>query len=684
MKVSVIIVNYNVKSFLEQALHSAQKALTAIDSEIFVVDNASVDGSVEMVRQRFPEVRLIASVENLGFSRANNLAITQAGGDFIVLLNPDTVVQEDTFHVLLSFFDRNPAAGAATCKIINPDGTFSVDCRHSIPTPAIAFWKAIGFSSLFPKSRLFGRYNLTYLDENQTAEVEAISGSFMMIRRETVAKVGLLDETFFMYCEDIDYCHRINLAGDKIYYVPDTQIIHYKGESTKKNNIDYVVTFNKSLYLFYKKHYQQRYILPFKWLIWLGVVLRGMLIFMRQNLKTFFPVLADLFILNAVFAGGFALRYLARGSFSIDRLWSDFGLVNLLASVLFFFSGMFFNIHTANRLSLLQTIKSNAVAHLLLAAATSFLRQIAFSRLVVALAFILNTALMVLWRIGFRNYARKFTNRTGEDYFARRTLLVGLPEDAGQLSFLLHNRVDSGIRLYGLVSPEAKDVGKNVAGQEIVCSLENMPEYIRLNRINLVIFTTKNINYTDILSTMSQVGYRQVEFKMVPEHLEYMIGKAQIEPLTEVSLLDLEFALEKPFNQFLKRLMDLMISLPLVIFGSPLVLILYLFNRPGPTAGGDKTGLGAGQPRLLRLWLTLIDVARGSYSLVGRDRSYPTVFPGVVSYKPGLTGIIQLNQPKIRSEQHRRNLEIHYLKNQSLVLDIEILLKSLWSGRFLL
>jgi len=681
MKISVIIVNYNVKRFLEQALHSAQKALSGIESEIFVVDNASVDGSAEMVRQRFPEVRLIASRENLGFSKANNLAIGQAAGDFIVLLNPDTVVQEDTFQVLLDFFNHHPEAGAATCKIINPDGSFSIDCRHSIPTPSIAFWKVTGLSSLFPKSRLFGRYNLTYLDENQTAVVEAISGSFMMIRKQTVQKVGLLDETFFMYCEDIDYCHRLNQTGEKIYYVPATQIIHYKGESTKKNNIDYVVTFNKSLYQFYKKHYQQRYILPFQWLIWLGVVMRGLLIFARNNLKTFFPVLADIFILNAVFAGGFALRYLARGSFSIERLWSDFGMVNLLASLLFFFSGMFFNTHTANRLSLIQTIKSNAVAHLLLAAVTFFLPRMAFSRLVVALAFLTNTSLMILWRIIFRNYARRYTNRTGEDYFARRTLLVGLPEDAGQLSRVLDNRVDSGIRLYGLVSPESADVGRISSGQEIVCSLENMPEYIRLNRINLVIFTTKNISYTEILNAMSQVGYRQVEFKMVPEHLEYMIGKAQIEPLTEVSLLDLEFALEKPFNQFIKRLMDLVISIPLVILGLPAGIVFWLISprrtSADQTAPGDRRSTG-------RFWFRLLKVVRGSHSLVGFDDLHPASFPGVHSYKPGLTGIIRLNQTKIRSEQHRRNLEIHYLKNQSLILDLEILLKSVWSARFLL
>ena len=190
IKISVIIVNYNVKDFLEQALLSLKRALTGIKSEIIVVDNNSIDGSVQMLRERFPEIILISNEKNLGFSAANNLAIKDAKGEYIVLLNPDTVVSEDTFSTLLKFFANTPQASAATCKILNPDGSFSVDCRHSIPTPSIAFWKLIGLSRLFPKNKIFGRYNLTYLDENETYPVEAISGSFMMMKKDDRANLG--------------------------------------------------------------------------------------------------------------------------------------------------------------------------------------------------------------------------------------------------------------------------------------------------------------------------------------------------------------------------------------------------------------------------------------------------------------------------------------------------------------
>ncbi|RMG65927.1 MAG: glycosyltransferase family 2 protein, partial [Calditrichaeota bacterium] len=281
-RISVVIVSYNVKAYLQQALHSLQRALQGISHEIFVVDNASVDGTVPMLRRRFPDVIVIENQENVGFGRANNQALARARGEFVVMINPDTVVQEDTFRKLLEFFERTPDAAAATCKIINPDGSFSVDCRHAIPTPMVAFWKVTGLSRLFPHSKIFGQYNLTYLDPDETYPVPAVSGSFMMVKRQVLEEVGFFDERFFMYCEDIDLCYRINLKGYKIYYVPTTQIIHYKGESTKKNNLDYVITFNRALYQFFQKYYASSYGFLIRWTIVLGIVLRGVFIFLRN------------------------------------------------------------------------------------------------------------------------------------------------------------------------------------------------------------------------------------------------------------------------------------------------------------------------------------------------------------------------------------------------------------------
>ena len=235
MTLSIIIVNYNVKYFLEQCLIAVQKACSGIEAEIFVVDNNSADDSVEMVHNRFTTVKLIANKDNKGFSAANNQAIRQATGKYILLLNPDTVVEEQTFHMVCAFMEAHDNAGGLGVQMIDGKGNFLPESKRGLPTPTVAFYKIFGLSNLFPRSKTFGRYHLGYLDKNETHIVDVLSGAFMLIRKTVLDKIGLLDEDYFMYGEDIDLSYRITKAGYKNYYFPDTRIIHYKGESTKKS-----------------------------------------------------------------------------------------------------------------------------------------------------------------------------------------------------------------------------------------------------------------------------------------------------------------------------------------------------------------------------------------------------------------------------------------------------------------
>ncbi len=260
MELSIIIVNYNVKEFLQNLLHSIEKASLNISHEIIIVDNASDDGSVELIREKFPSVKLIVNTENLGFGKANNQALELAKGKYLLLINPDTIVSEDTLDKMIRFFEDSTEAGLAGCKILNPDGTLQLACRRSFPGPWTSFCKVTGLSNLFPKSKLFSRYNLTYLDEDQTYEVDAISGSFMMMKKETYDKVGGFDEEFFMYGEDLDLCYRIQQAGFKVFYVHTTQIIHYKGESTKRSRLDETKVFYDAMHLFVKKHFSSSFL----------------------------------------------------------------------------------------------------------------------------------------------------------------------------------------------------------------------------------------------------------------------------------------------------------------------------------------------------------------------------------------------------------------------------------------
>lgn len=255
MKLSVIIVSFNVKPFLERCLYTVYKAATGIESEIFVIDNNSYDGSAEMVADKFPSVNLISNIVNAGFSKANNQALHYARGEFVLFLNPDTLVSEESIRECLKFMESNPGAGAVGVKMTDGKGKFLPESKRSLPTPMVALCKIIGLTALFPRSRIFGRYYLGYLDNNQTHEIEVLTGAFFFTRKKVLDKAGWFDEDFFMYGEDIDLSYRILKQNFSIYYHPVTEIIHFKGESTRKSSINYVLTFYRAMIIYTKKHF---------------------------------------------------------------------------------------------------------------------------------------------------------------------------------------------------------------------------------------------------------------------------------------------------------------------------------------------------------------------------------------------------------------------------------------------
>lgn len=259
MDLSIIIVNYKTKELTRQALDSIYRYKWNINFEVIVVDNASKDKSVDILEREFPHILLIENDENLGFAKANNMGIARSRGRYILLLNSDTVVMEDAFTKTIEYMEKNPGVGAVGCKVVLPDGSLDKACKRSFPTPQNALYNVLKLDKLFPNNKAFGAYNLTYLDENQIHEVDCLVGAFMMVRREIIDRVGVLDGDFFMYGEDIDWCYRIKAAGWKIIYYPETKIIHYKGGSSKKKSPKLIYEFYRAMYLFYKKHYREKY-----------------------------------------------------------------------------------------------------------------------------------------------------------------------------------------------------------------------------------------------------------------------------------------------------------------------------------------------------------------------------------------------------------------------------------------
>jgi GT2 family glycosyltransferase len=285
MDLSVIIVNYNTKQLTMECIHSLLQARTQIQYEIILVDNSSSDGTVGEVTTRFPEVVIIPNSRNVGFSKANNQGMVQATGRYILLLNSDTVVEDHTLDTMIRYMDRHPGVGASGCKLVLADGTLDEACKRGFPTPLASFYYAFGFSKLFPNNPAFNQYKLSHLDPDHTYEVDCLVGAFMLVRREVIEQVGGLDEAFFMYGEDIDWCYRIKQAGWKIVYYPETTVIHYKGASSRRKPFKIVYEFHRAMILFHRKHYARKYPVIVNSFVYLGIGTKLLIALMKNMVK---------------------------------------------------------------------------------------------------------------------------------------------------------------------------------------------------------------------------------------------------------------------------------------------------------------------------------------------------------------------------------------------------------------
>jgi len=289
MDLSIIIVNWNTKNLLKNCLKSIFNTLKKVNYEIFVVDNASTDGSVNMIRSIFPNINLIINDKNDGFSKANNQALKKSVGRYVLLLNPDTVVLDNTLDEMVKFLDEHPEAGVSTCQVKYGDGRIQFTSGRHFPDIFTELFAATRLSMFFPKNRITGKYMMTYWDHNDTREVDVISGSFMMVKRLAIEQIGLLDERFYMYSEDVDWCFRIRKAGWKIFYVHHVGIIHYAGQSSAGNSREVRAKEYISIYIYFKKHYGRIYASIFRIIIKGLVVIKIPLLYIlsvcRRNIK---------------------------------------------------------------------------------------------------------------------------------------------------------------------------------------------------------------------------------------------------------------------------------------------------------------------------------------------------------------------------------------------------------------
>ncbi len=659
MDLSIIIVNYNVREFLDNALVSISKAAENLRHEIFVVDNASDDGSVELIRSKFPGVKLILNEINIGFARANNIALQRAVGRYLLLINPDTIVQENTFQVMVDFFEKNPDVGMAGCKILNPNGTLQIACRRSFPTPLIAFTKIIGLSSLFPNSRLLGRYNLTYLNPEETYEVDAISGSFMMLRRRIFETVGGLDEEFFMYGEDLDWCYRIQKAGWKIFYVHSTQIVHYKGESTKRSDLDEIRIFYQAMHLFVRKH------LSNSWfslsLLRSGIVIRTLFAFLWKAFRNSIIPLCDIILID--------ISQIIGELIWMGRLWTfpnyAYPIIYIVPPMILVLAMYFLGVYTERRHAISRTLGAVVIGFTIISALVFFFKGFGFSRAVTGISFIENLLFLPGWRLLLR-----LLSRSGERlFFGRRTLIVGTSSSAQEVLRKIRLHADDEYDVVGFIDINRQRLGEKVSGVEITGSIDNIGKVIREAKVTDVIFSTDALSYGDILSVIGRSRERSVNFRLVPNNLEVIIGKTHIDQLDDIPLVEIDYNIDKPINRITKRTFDLLFSIFLLISIYPFVYLKKLL--------GSKD-LSAFATAICNVPLVL----RGTYSFVGRPitigiENLHTDKKEFYLGKAGLTGMVQINSRSITTREEIERYNLYYAKNQSLTLDIEILVKSL-------
>jgi GT2 family glycosyltransferase len=640
MELSVIIVNYNVRYFLEQCLVSVFVALRGIEGEVWVVDNASTDGSVEMVKLKFTGVKLIANEKNLGFSKANNQALKLAQGKYILLLNPDTVVQEDTFRQCISFMEMHPDAGGLTVKMIDGKGHYLPESKRGFPSPWASFCKVFGLTSLFPTSRYFARYYLGHLDKNTTQTIEILPGAYMFLRAEALQKAGLLDEQFFMYGEDIDLSYRILQCGYKNYYFPNCQIIHYKGESTKKGSLNYVLVFYKAMILFAQKHFSKQKQKHFVALIKFAVFIRAAASILKRVFIRIWLPLTDLALMLAgayiVIPWWEQLRHGALNVYPRDILtW----LIGFYISTWIF--SLWFHGAYDKPQSLRSGIKGILYGTVVILVVYSILPfNFRFSRAIIILLAAWTSIFILLNRLlsaGFIEGLLKPNSRK------KSVCFIGT---AGEFEHSKELLLHAGIHKNNIIHLHPEEVlDEQQNAREAVIA-----DTLKVKNITEIIFGTEDIPMTKIIHAMMQLSQFDVDFKIALHGGESIVGSNSVDTQGELYSLEV-MTLAKPLVRRQKRIFDVLTSTLIVI----LFPILWIaFRKPFMVlANAFKVLIGK------KTWI--------GYSSQNTSRQFPTLKPSVFSYGKGNKGI-----------NTSASLDLYYARNFSIASETAELIRNIF------
>lgn len=578
---------------MDQCLHSVERAIRGIEADVWVVDNNSVDDSMEMVRSKYPWVKTIDNAENVGFAKANNQAARASKSDYILLLNPDTLLPEDNLEKALGYMDEHPTCGALGVRMHDGSGTFLPESKRGLPSPWVAFYKIVGLSSLFPKSEKFAKYHLGHLSNHQNHKVEILAGAYMLMRRDAWDKAGELDETYFMYGEDIDLSHSISLAGYEVHYLADAPILHYKGESTKKGSLNYVFMFYNAMLIFARKHLSKGYAQVFSILIRFAIYMRaGLSVVKRIATKVALP-LTDLILFTAGMQ--FIIRYwehnhrfIQGGSYPDFYKWGITPLYGLLWVVGLLLLGGYKKPIKLNRILMGLALGTTLIFGLYAFSPEEF----RFSRALIALGAGWMTFEVILLR--FSLSMNPSSNMGFWKLDQRRIGYIGKEEN----SLLVKNL--------------CKESGQKIDLFETIPA-EQISESAKALDLHEIVLDSSKYSYSEILNWMIELHPMGVKIFIAYPEEGWIIGSDSIHTRGE-AIGAQSYALNDKNNLRSKRLFDVLV-----------VLFLWIL-----------TPIAIWMPRLRKFWWSSFEVFFGKKTWVGycqAESELPAIRDGVIPVK---------------------------------------------------
>lgn len=594
MILSIVIVNFNVKFFLEQCLYSVRKSASGINAEVIVVDNQSTDGSTEYLKPRFPEVQFIASDVNLGFAKACNKGFHYCKGQYILFLNPDTLLSETSLAKCLNFFQNRENVGALGVKMIDGSGKFLKESKRSFPSPVTSLFKLFGLSSLFPHSKLLSKYYLGHLDKDRNHEVDVLAGAFIMIRKKILDELGSFDEAFFMYGEDIDLSYRIQKAGYKNYYLADTEIIHFKGESTRRGSLNYVMMFYKAMSIFVKKHYGGSKAWFFNsalhFAIWTRAVISAAGKFMQW---IGLPFIDAILILFSFWLAKTTWSYIKPDIIYANKLlWIAFPIYSLVFLIVAYYAGLYNKYYRR-----LELIRSLVIASVVLLAGYALLPEhYRFSRAIVLLGSLLAFVLISIlrWLMLKTKMLQRPANKIAKPYI----LAAATETEYKSLEAFLSSHGLNG-KLIGRLAKEEEKTA--------LAKLEQVDKVAIALGAEEIIFCIGTLSYKEAFHYCSSIK-TPMRFRFHAIGSCSIVGSDSDASNGEAIASEVNFNLEEPGNKRLKRLIDVAVACALlVVFPVHFLLVkkpFKLLQNSIAVLAGKKTWTGyegSGTNRLPRL-----------------------------------------------------------------------------------